>query len=353
MTTQKQIEANRRNARDHATGPKTPEGKKASRRNALKHGLSGDGVVFGDEIAAVVAARRLAWNDELRPEGEMGQWLAGIVAFESVRIDRCHRQEAAVRSKLVLRANLCWDDDRTLAAAELALMLPRKPEVVSLRLRRTAQGCDWIARRWRALADLLDLRGYWDGPQYAMALDLLGIPLELRGGPTPLDHKTGPEGADELRAVAEGQIAEVEALRAEYLDDLDGAEQVAAQVGDAPDEDPVLRRLQRYEADSLRRLKWAMGQIAACRREPVQAEVAAPASIPSTPLPRGASDDPLGRPEWVDSPSDTIPTLDGDDAIVDAPASPAEESVLRAAAPALEPGSRRARRARRRMAARR
>ena len=50
----------------------------------------------------------------------MGQWLAGIVAFESVRIDRCHRQEAAVRSKLVLRAHFGWDDDRTLAAAELA-----------------------------------------------------------------------------------------------------------------------------------------------------------------------------------------------------------------------------------------
>ena len=345
MTTRKQIDANRRNAQN-STGPKTPEGKEASRQNALKHGLSGDGVVFGDEIAAVVAARRAAWNDELRPEGEMGDWLAGIVAFESVRIDRCHRQEAAVRSKLVLCAHFGWDDDRTLAAAELALMLPRKPEVVSLRLRQTAQGCDWIASRWRGLADALDLRGYWDGAQYAMALDLQGIPPELRGGPTPLDHKTGPDGAAELRAVAEGQIAEVEALRAEYLDDLDASEQL----GDAPDEDAVLRRLQRYEADSLRRLKWAMGQIAACRREPVKDAVEVAIPTTPTPLPRGASDDPLGRPEWLASPSDAIPTLDAEDAaIAAAPACPAEASVS-PAAPALEPGSRRARR---RMALRR
>ena len=37
-TSVRQIEANRRNAL-HSTGPTTPEGKQASRLNALKHGL--------------------------------------------------------------------------------------------------------------------------------------------------------------------------------------------------------------------------------------------------------------------------------------------------------------------------
>jgi len=38
MTSDKQAEANRRNALK-STGPKTPEGKDAVRLNALKHGL--------------------------------------------------------------------------------------------------------------------------------------------------------------------------------------------------------------------------------------------------------------------------------------------------------------------------
>jgi len=38
MASQKQIDANRRNA-ERSTGPRTPEGKAIVKNNALKHGL--------------------------------------------------------------------------------------------------------------------------------------------------------------------------------------------------------------------------------------------------------------------------------------------------------------------------
>ena len=49
MATEHQRQANRQNSR-HSTGPKTAEGKAASRTNAAKHGLSGSAVFDEDEL---------------------------------------------------------------------------------------------------------------------------------------------------------------------------------------------------------------------------------------------------------------------------------------------------------------
>ena len=50
MTSLKQIEANRRNALK-STGPRTPEGKKRSRRNARRHGLTSETLIAALEDA--------------------------------------------------------------------------------------------------------------------------------------------------------------------------------------------------------------------------------------------------------------------------------------------------------------
>src|SRR3954449_6149517 len=50
MTSLKQIEANRRNAR-HSTGPITEDGKQRSRRNAVRHGLTAETVISALENA--------------------------------------------------------------------------------------------------------------------------------------------------------------------------------------------------------------------------------------------------------------------------------------------------------------
>ena len=55
MTTLRQIEANRRNAR-HSTGPKSEAGKLRSRSNAVRHGLSAETVIGALEDAADYSA---------------------------------------------------------------------------------------------------------------------------------------------------------------------------------------------------------------------------------------------------------------------------------------------------------
>ena len=55
MTSFRQIEANRRNAL-RSTGPKTEEGKRSSRSNAYRHGLTAETIVAGVEDAEDYAA---------------------------------------------------------------------------------------------------------------------------------------------------------------------------------------------------------------------------------------------------------------------------------------------------------
>ena len=55
MTSFRQIETNRRNAR-LSTGPVTEEGKKRSRQNALRHGLTAETVITALEDAEDYAA---------------------------------------------------------------------------------------------------------------------------------------------------------------------------------------------------------------------------------------------------------------------------------------------------------
>ena len=59
MTSFRQIEANRRNAR-LSTGPVTVEGKKKSRRNAVRHGLTAETVICALEDAADYVAFEMA-----------------------------------------------------------------------------------------------------------------------------------------------------------------------------------------------------------------------------------------------------------------------------------------------------
>ena len=95
-----QLAANRANAA-RSTGPKTDEGKANSRRNALKHGLTGAGIVLPHEDEAVVAARFADFAEDLRPEGGVARFLTRRLALLSVRLDRAALHEAASLSERV------------------------------------------------------------------------------------------------------------------------------------------------------------------------------------------------------------------------------------------------------------
>jgi hypothetical protein len=111
MTSEKQAEANRRNALK-STGPRTPEGKGAVRLNALKHGLLSRVTLLEGEDEEALRELGEQLKKELQPVGELenlqverivsGYWRlrrltqveAGIFVWErfEVRAERAERE---------------------------------------------------------------------------------------------------------------------------------------------------------------------------------------------------------------------------------------------------------------------
>ena len=87
MITDKQLEANRRNAQ-LSHGPKTEEGKNRSRMNALRHGLTGQVTSMTDEDRAAHGKFSKAIIDNLAPEGALEIQLAQRIATDSWRLNR-------------------------------------------------------------------------------------------------------------------------------------------------------------------------------------------------------------------------------------------------------------------------
>src|SRR5690349_24815169 len=112
MSSFRQIEANRRNAQ-LSTGPVTEEGRKKSRRNAIRHGLTAETVIDALEDADDYAAFEMA-------------------------ITADYDAQSAVERELVLRlASLLWRLRRA-TAIESGLFKIQAKQLLQVRQRRQA-----------------------------------------------------------------------------------------------------------------------------------------------------------------------------------------------------------------------
>jgi hypothetical protein len=92
MISEKQLEANRRNAL-LSTGPKTGHGKERSSRNNLRHGLTGQISILPNEDREAHNAFCDELGNSLKPETPMEQQLAQSVAEDSWRLNRARAIE--------------------------------------------------------------------------------------------------------------------------------------------------------------------------------------------------------------------------------------------------------------------
>ena len=90
MSSQKQINANRQNAKK-STGPKTPEGKAKSAQNATTHGLTASSDVIKGESQEQFDAHKQGFLDVLSPQNAVEDFLAGRVVSLAWRLKRAER----------------------------------------------------------------------------------------------------------------------------------------------------------------------------------------------------------------------------------------------------------------------
>ena len=275
-------QANRMNAQ-RSTGPKTDEGKAASRRNSLKHGLSGAGVVIPVEDEAEIAAIAHGLEAEFSgPGSTSGRVLARLAATLAVRFERGVRHEEAATAERMRHAVDVFDETRQSDAEQLLATIAENPMTNARRLRRTPEGIDLVID---TLTDLRFAAAEDDGAAWTADLaarfdHLTGRRLEAVT-PSECQIMTGlllhsdaaaldPDVTlDELHASAAGQVvalidaelADLAEIRADL--DFDAIATSRAQAGAraAVGDDPATLRARKYAESTQRALIRTLGDL--------------------------------------------------------------------------------------------
>ena len=252
-----QLAANRANAQK-STGPKTEEGKRRSRANALKHGLCASAVV--PESLELIQERASEWFYALKPQNEYQSWLVDKITVLSLRVDRVERMERRLRDRRSLRAELAWDEDRKVEVEALggpargpALGGRRGPPADHRRVRLADRPLG-DARAGRRRRRHLDRRA---GPA---RLRPPGHPAEFRDGrPAPATSTPSPT-TPRPPPSPPGSLARLRSHREAVAEPRRGRPD--ARRGRPPGRaHPELKRLRRQESALHSRLRWCLAEM--------------------------------------------------------------------------------------------
>lgn len=169
------IRANQANALK-SSGPKSEAGKEQSRRNGLKHGLAGSGIVLPEGDQAEIDRRAESLLADLKPKSPTGQMMILRMAMLSVRIERAGWHELAAIAYNVRHAAEEFDEERLTRAETLFDELGDNPWGHLRRLRKSPEGVDRLIHGWRELREDLTREGSasWTAGQMEQAVIMTG-----------------------------------------------------------------------------------------------------------------------------------------------------------------------------------
>jgi hypothetical protein len=142
MTSFRQIEANRRNAR-LSTGPVTEEGKRRSRQNAVRHGLTAETVIDALEDADDYAAFELAVTSDYDVQTAVERELVLRLASLLWRLRRATAIESGL-FKIQAKHLLQFKTARKLSTPSTEM--PSRPVLTFDRIRMTSKAASGLTQ---------------------------------------------------------------------------------------------------------------------------------------------------------------------------------------------------------------
>jgi hypothetical protein len=174
MTAKQRRKKNRQNALQ-SKGPFTQEGKRASRANALKSGLTAKTLTLPGEDPEVIQARAERWHEACQPEGPDEEVLVDQLALAALRLERIARAEDEILAEQVRNVEIEWDLDQNLRLVKFRRLLRRDRIIAILNLRSFGAGVSWLLGRWKFLESAFNNSQCWNN------LGLIREAVLLRG----------------------------------------------------------------------------------------------------------------------------------------------------------------------------
>ena len=182
--------------------------------------------VVAPESPLMVEQRVAQFAQAFEAKNGVEEWVLNEAAVTSLRIDRCRRNEEAVRGRIVMAAEKTWEADHKLEAEILAKQLPSDPGRVVQALRKTLHGCAWLLNQWRLLAFAAEKQpNGWTEAQAKLVFDLTATPEIFREGVEP-GTRFDPQGREIKTQMSQADYARI------YITELtDQCKQLGVKVG--------------------------------------------------------------------------------------------------------------------------
>ncbi|WP_152053191.1 hypothetical protein [Tautonia marina] len=162
------------------SGPRTEAGRRRSRLNAKKHGLTA-ALPDGEAEAALMQGFSDRWVAQLGADTEAEEAIIRASAVAYARLERCRKVEEATVKDAGRRAIDAWEKRRQRGARKVAQGLAKDPSNTLADLEADSFGCEWLIRQWLKLDARLEQGIPWDREEFPRAMHLFGLAPQAPG----------------------------------------------------------------------------------------------------------------------------------------------------------------------------